>query len=275
MAKLKDMNITQYMNAIAMEIGAETTIVEKTNGIVFHGVMKGDSNCKPTVYVDSYYANDIPVNEAAKEIDEILSQNQRQFNVSELTNYEYAKGMLRARLYNKATNADVYRKSRDFKDLIIVPYIDLGDVNGDGGRASTKVTAQLVERWGVTEKEVIDTALKNSKADVKIQSMETMLAEIMGMPAREEEELGINSEMIVLTNKDKYYGAIAAITAKAKLKKLFPNGYVILPSSIHEVIAVPYQAGMENELTEMVNAVNTEEVKPEEVLGNKAYVFAA
>ena len=49
----------------------------------------------------------------------------------------------------------------------------------------------------------------------------------------------------------------------------------VLPSSIHEVIAVPYQAGMENELTEMVNAVNTEEVKPEEILGNKAYVFAA
>ena len=274
MEKLKDMNVTQYMNAIAMEIGAETSIVEKTNGVIFHGVLKGDSNCKPTVYVDSYYVNDIPVSEAAKEIDEILSQNQRNFDVSELTNYEYAKGMLRARLYNKATNADVFRKSRDFKDLIIVPYIDLGDVNGDGGRASTKVTAQLVERWGVTEKEVIDTALKNSKADVKIQSMETMLAEIMGMPTREE-ELGINPEMIVLTNKDKYYGAITAITAKAKLKKLFPNGYVILPSSIHEVIAVPYQPGTEEMLNGMVCEVNTNEVKPEEILGSRAYIFAA
>ena len=275
MAKLKDMNVTQYMNAVAMEIGAETTIVEKTNGIVFHGVMKGDSNCKPTVYVDSYYARDIPVSEAAKEIDEILKQNQREFDVSELTNYEYAKSMLRARLYNKATNAEVFRKSKDFKDLIIVPYIDFGDIDDDGCRASTKVTAQLVERWGVTEKEVIDTALKNSKADIKIQSMGAMLAEIMGMPAREEEEFGINPEMIVLTNKDKYYGAITAITAKAKLKKLFPNGYVILPSSIHEVIAIPYQYGMEDELTEMVNAVNVEEVKPEEILGNRAYVFAA
>lgn len=271
---MKDMTVTQYMNAIAMEIGAETKIVEKTNGIVFHGVMKGNSNCKPTVYVDSYYASDMSVSDAAREIDEILKQNQREFDVSELTNYEYAKGMLRARLYNKATNAEVFRKSSDFKDLIIVPYIDFGDVSGDGCKASTKVTAQLIERWGVTEKEVIDTALKNSKADVKIQSMETMLAEIMGFPAREE-ELGINPEMIVLTNKDKYYGAITAITAKAKLKKLFPNGYVILPSSIHEVIAVPYQAGMEDELTEMVNAVNVEEVKPEEILGNKAYVFAA
>ena len=275
MAKLKDMNVTQYMNAVAEALGAETTIVEKTNGIVFHGVMKGNSNCKATVYVDSYYASDIPVSEAAKEIDEILSQNQRNFDVSELTNYEYAKGMLRARLYNKATNADVFRKSRDFKDLIIVPYIDLGDVNGDGGRASTKVTAQLVERWGVTEKEVIDTALKNSKEDISIKSMGAVMKEMFTGEKVEDENLGINPEMVVLTNEEKMYGAITAITAKAKLKKLFPNGYVILPSSIHEVIAVPYQPGMENELTGMVNAVNTEEVKPEEILGNRAYVFAA
>ena len=94
------------------------------------------------------------------------------------------------------------------------------------------------------------------------------------MPTREE-ELGINPEMIVLTNKDKYYGAITAITAKAKLKKLFPNGYVILPSSIHEVIAVPYQPGTEEMLNGMVCEVNTNEVKPEEILGSRAYIFAA
>lgn len=277
MMMAKDMTINEYANAIAMEIGGESRPVEKTNGVVKYGITKIDgSNISPTVYVEGWYINNVPVKEAARDIAELIEKNRREdFDLSQFTDYEKVKGKLQARLYNKATQADVFRKATGFDGLIIIPYIDLGDINNDGTSASVKVTNGLLQSWGVTAKEVIDTAIKNSKEDISIKSMEAIMMELLTGETVDDEDLGINPEMIVLTNRSRMYGAITAITAKAKLKKMFPNGYVILPSSVHEVIVVPYQPGTESELTGMVNAVNTEEVKPEEILGNKAYIFAA
>lgn len=274
---MKEMNINEYANAIAMEIGGESRPVEKTNGVVKYGITKmNGSNIAPTIYVEEWYSNDVPVKEAARDIAELIEKNRKEdFDLTQFTEYEKVKGKLQARLYNKATKADIFRKATGFDGLIIVPYINLGDVNNDGTSAFVKVTNGLLQGWGVTAKEVIDTAIKNSKEDISIKSMDAILREMFTGETVEDEDLGINPQMIVLTNRSRMYGAITAMTAKAKLKKMFPNGYVILPSSVHEVIAVPYQPGMENELTGMVNAVNTEEVKPEEILGNKAYVFAA
>ena len=274
---MKDMTINEYANAIAMEIGGESRPVEKTNGVVKYGITKmNGSNIAPTIYVEEWYSNDVPVKEAARDIAELIEKNRREdFDLTQFTDYEKVKGNLRARLYNKATQADVFRKATGFDGLIIIPYIDLGDINNDGAKGSVKVTAGLLTQWGATAKEVIDTALKNSKEDISIKSMGAVMKEIFTGEKVEDENLGINPEMVVLTNEEKMYGAITAITAKAKLKKLFPNGYVILPSSVHEVIAVPYQPGTEEMLNGMVCEVNTTEVKPEEVLGNKAYVFVA
>lgn len=75
----------------------------------------------------------------------------------------------------------------------------------------------------------------------------------------------------VILNKEKRFGAIAIIFAHDRLMEIYPTGYVVLPSSIHEVIVMPYD---ENEaLSNMVNEISAEEISPEDVLGYKAYLF--
>ena len=53
--------------------------------------------------------------------------------------------------------------------------------------------------------------------------------------------------------------------------ELFPNGYVVLPSSVHEVIVRELDMDPD-ELSKLVQTVNAEQVDPEEQLSNHAYV---
>lgn len=275
---MKEMNINEYANAIAVELNTESKVVEKANGVVRHGiVMKTGTNCCPTIYVEQFYEADMSVKDAAKEVEKIAKANTINVDVSRITDYEFVKPLLRARLYNKATKAEVFRKVKDFDDLIIVPYIELQNFTGnDGETGAIKVTEQLLNNWGVTKRNVIDTALKNSSDEYTLQSMESVMMSIMtGREAEPIEEVGTNPQMIVLSNRNKCFGAISALILKKRLQSIFPNGYVVLPSSVHEVIVTPYTPGCEEALNGMVQEVNVSEVQPEEILGSKAYVFAA
>ena len=53
--------------------------------------------------------------------------------------------------------------------------------------------------------------------------------------------------------------------------EIYPNGYIVLPSSVHEVIVLPYSE--DQAFNNMVNEVNESKVAAEEVLGHKAYLF--
>ena len=77
---------------------------------------------------------------------------------------------------------------------------------------------------------------------------------------------------MVLTTESQAYGAIALISKAKELAELFPNGYVVLPSSVHEVIVRELDG---NDYTELVQCVNATEVDPEEQLSNHAYVVNA
>lgn len=272
------MTIKEYATAIAATINnAIVQDVEKGNGVIYTGiVVKTETNLSPTVYVDAYYEEDLPVEEAREKILKVLNANKvtTNFDTNMVTDYESVKPMLRARLYNKATKADVYRKAKDFDGLIIIPYIEL-DENLFGGKASIKVTDGLLAQWGVTKKEVIDTALKNSTKETKMVDMQSFMMELMGFGSTKEIRKDETPQMLVVSNKDKMYGAVSVILEKERLQKMYPNGYVVLPSSIHEVIVVPYIPGCESEFDNMVQEVNVSEVKADEILGNKAYVFAA
>lgn len=279
---LNEMSINQYANAIAEAIGGKSTPVEKANGVVFYGITKmiEGSNISPTIYVEDWYKRDVPVTVAAKEIEEIINKNRKEnFDLDNINNFEKVKPMLRARLYNKATKAEVYRKANGFDDLIIIPYIEL-DMN-DGAKGSIKVTDQMVNLWGVTKRTVIDMAVKNTKGKLIIEDMHEMMVQMMveqGMPEDMARMMTGGDDapaMYVITNRDKMFGAIQAVLGREVLKKKFPNGYTIIPSSVHEVLLIPDTNTDEEILREMIGDVNIQEVRPEEILGSKAYIFAA
>lgn len=271
------MNITkrEYAQTIANLIGGEVNEVEKTNGIKLTGVLKREegSNCAPTVYIDTFYDDGVSVDDAVRKVRELLEQNSgKNVDLTTFTDWEKVKPQLRARLYNEKTNSEVRKSANEygFDDLVIIPYIIIK--NFTDGVAGAKVTNQMLENWGVTAEEVIDIAMENSKKEIQIISMKKMLSEMMGLP----EELLPDDPMFVITNETKVNGSISVILAKEKLDEMFPKGYAVLPSSIHEVIVVPLdEIADESQLTGMVNEVNAEQVAEGEQLGDRAYIFRA
>ena len=62
---------------------------------------------------------------------------------------------------------------------------------------------------------------------------------------------------------------VNAIMKKFKIKKL-----IILPSSVHEVLLVPYNKDMEEtDFKTMVREVNETQLEPDEYLSNNVYVY--
>lgn len=81
----------------------------------------------------------------------------------------------------------------------------------------------------------------------------------------------------VVTNRAKYRGASAildkavlkAFGKKHKIKKL-----AVLPSSIHEMLILPYNESINmDDLSFMVADVNATQVEPEERLTDRAYLI--
>lgn len=267
-----------YANEVVKSLGidgAEVKEIEKANGIKMVGIVipVEGSNMAPTIYINQMKENGLTPAEAATEVLRIYDNSKESsVDVDFITDFEKVKSMLRARLYNEKTKADVYKSANEygFDDLIIVPYINLGKIGSTEG--AVKVTSDLMATWGVTETEIIDIAIENLKEDGIIKTMAEILAGMMPEGMEMLTPLG-GPQMYVISNTSKTFGAIQVIIQKDKLNEMFPSGYIVLPSSVHEVIVVPKDAGDLDFLSSMVNDVNASDVSPQEVLGTKAYEF--
>lgn len=269
----------EYAQAIAELINGEMIEVEKANGVKMIGVTKKDgSNIRPNVYIDKMYKDKLSIREAAEMVEKIYEETPKiGMDVEIVKDWDQMKGRLKARLYNRKTNADIYRSAKEygFEDFIIIPYIDVSDIVPNG---YIQITDKLLKNWEHKADTVIDIALDNVKNDAEIIPMTKVLTEIMkanGFPQNEIDQMLYitDNKMNVITNKKRKCGAIGLITMRKKLKEKFPDGYIVLPSSIHEVIVIPYEEDLsETYLTDMVESVNNECIEDIEVLGDRAYI---
>ena len=258
----------EYAQEIAEVIGGTAQEVKKNNGMVLIGITIKDSenNLVPCVYIDNMFDEGLSIAEAVNEVKRIAQKNPApNFDPSTLTDFNKAKQFLSLRLYNTDNEYEIYKSASEFgfDDLIIIPVL-----TGFIPNASVKVRESLIKTWGVSEDEVFAMAKANMNVDdYEIIDMNEML-KMLGAPVLED-----NIDMYVLSNKDRMFGAIGAIVLRDKLKEMFPDGYIVIPSSVHEIIILPYIEENE-ELKQIINEVNTTEMAPDEVLGDKPYIFA-
>lgn len=88
-----------------------------------------------------------------------------------------------------------------------------------------------------------------------------------------------NPPMYIITNKSGQLGASAILDKKAlrRLDENIGNGthkFFVLPSSIHEMIVIPYEEMYElEEMSLLVKDVNHSLVSPAERLTDRAYIM--
>ena len=122
----------------------------------------------------------------------------------------------------------------------------------------------------ITGEELLQAAQENSRQTYKVESMESVLARMIGGDPATMNKSGI----YVITNDSALYGASAITDAEtmAAAYDLVGGEAYVIPSSVHECLIISANIA-EEEVNAMINSVNSEEVRPEERLSDHAYRF--
>ncbi len=204
-------------------------------------------------------------------------------HVSDL-HFENAKDSIIFQLVNTVQNEGMLANvpHRDFQDLsIIYRWMVSSD---EHGIASSIVTHSLAEKIGLTEEQLFHHAVENTKKLLPpvTRSMTEVMSEMMmkdGMPAEMIEmlvdDIPEDRMMYIISNDRGINGAVSMLYEDGlhDLATNIGSDLYILPSSVHEVIAVSTDMGDPNELAEMVSEINMAQVALEERLSNQVYHY--
>ena len=175
------------------------------------------------------------------------------------------------------TNHVSYFTVHDTSDLICYLVVELClDKGSDIG--SVAVTHKLLNIWGLTtddEKMLVDIAVENIRSNANV----TPMTELLTKHSIKLEPTDFDIPLFVITNSLGVHGAnlIFASTPFNNLAARFnKDGVIILPSSVHELLAIPCDMPYENLIrtfTEMVREVNAEQLQPNEILSDHPYYY--
>lgn len=195
-----------------------------------------------------------------------------------MSKWEDVKKDITIRFYSKdkAKNYEIKRSAKryGFDDLVLVPALMLG-MEGESLRVAP-IKKCMLEAWGITRDTLFKTAFSNIK--YTITGMNEFMRNMMildGMPEDLVDTIIPKEEdMYIVSNPSIICGAVAVITAREELKTRFPEGYTVIPSSVHEVLVVPKTDGViEEDLKALVESVNANVVAPEDKLSDNVYSF--
>lgn len=294
-------NIKDYLPAKFEESDVEVRQVLKNNDTVLDGltIQDPDTNVAPTIYLNQFfeeYQNGRDLNDIIGDIADVYIANtvDKQMDVSIVTDFEKAKGNILPRLVNAEENQELLaqRPHMIMDDLAVTYHLEMGE--SDNGNMSVAITNTILDMYGISQEELHDLAVANleEKMPATFQGMsevvkEMMLPQIMSdLGLSKEAALDYieqmipdgNEQMYVLSNDSRLHGAAAVLNEKAMedIAEKVGGDFFILPSSIHELLVVPKQDGMDySSLEAMVQEVNATQVAPEEKLSDHVYEYDA
>jgi len=270
------------------DIYVKTREVLKNNGSVRRGIVfiEKDINASPTIYLEYHYElfeRGMDVNDIALDIISKFYKNRlaEGVNVDFFSFFEQVSDNLYCKLINKEMNEEYLKDVpyEEFLDLAIVVYCKLNDF--EFGDASITIRNEHLKLWSVSKDVVFNMAKENThkKMKYKMENISVMLNTFAGDIMCDDEEpftMDYNIPMYVITNEAKMMGAVFMIYEDIlqSICDTLGDEYFILPSSIHEFIAVKKtDCDTKEYYDNMVCEVNAEHVESEEILANHAYLF--
>ena len=257
-----NINVNDVLKGLS-ERGIEAKTVEvRKNNAILTGItpVKSQGGVTPMVYLESF---DGGLNEITDKIAKLLTAKVPKFDLKELLSKEYIENNVSLRLAPENTlKKDIVKKPSVLDGIDQYASVNVM-VNGQNG--SIKVTDHILKDAGITEDELWNIAKKNTEKTFAYAT-----------------EIEMNGRIIPIhhvTNTGKTYGASSILCADKMadiISKNFDGVAICMPSSVHEMVMFPMMEDITwEELNDLVNAVNSSEVRPEEQLGNRAYVLTS
>lgn len=240
----------------------------------------------PTLYINDMYEKYLrtgdlqaTLREAAEAMDEVF----REAEIPPL-DISTAKDNIIFQLVNTMQNEDMLKNlpHRDFQDLSVIYRWVVGVEQQ--GLSSVVINNHVAESLGMGEEQLFKAAAENTRRILPpvVQSMNEVIRDLFmadGMP-QELADLMVGEQepertMWVISNENKIDGAVSMLYEDKlhSLAERVGTDLYILPSSVHEVIAVSVEMGEPEELAQMVAEINMDQVDLSERLSNQVYHY--
>lgn len=257
-------------------------VVTKANDVKLTGltISSVQSNVAPTIYLESFYEkyeNGEDIDAILKRIAEVRLEHEvaDDFDASLVTDFDRCKHLIVPRLVSVDMNMEMLeRRPHMLMDELAVFYCIHLDCCKDG-TASIAITNDILKMWDMDIEELHELAVNNlpSVLPSTFKGMNEVMMEMTGMEFPE-----VDEKMFVLSNVQKVNGASALLDKEimnAVIERVGTDFY-ILPSSLHEVLIVPADAGMDvSDLEAMVQEVNATQVSVEDKLSDHVFKYSA
>lgn len=248
------------------------------NSVVTHGfyVVDPDMSISSVLYFENWYKRfqggydmETIVNDIIKIIEEDRVTTDNSI-VDKLTNFEIVKNNIIYCLVNYEKNKErlkgyIYER---FLDLAKVYYVNMTLTDKSMGKVM--IRKEMLRIWGVNENIVKQCGDENTPRLYPVQCMC-----LQQNPLEDETDEGKSLKMILVTNITMREGArvMAYPDMMKKLAEKEQSDLFIIPSSVHEVLVVPYSEGEEENLLSMIKDVNSSCIGREEVLSDSLYIY--
>ena len=245
-----------------------------------------EEGISPTIYINDIYGEYLKTGDLQETLRNAAGAMDRMFKENPLPPLDLhtAKDNIIFQLVNTKQNEDMLRDMphREFQDLSII-YRWVVDID-DKKIGSTSITNSLAKALGMEEEQLFNAATKNTRRILPpvVKTMNEVLRELLmadGMPPHMADlmtgEMLPERTMWIITNEQGIEGAVSMLYEDKvhKLAERLGSDLYILPSSVHEVIAVSVKMGEPEELAQMVAEVNMDQVKLEDRLSNQVYHY--
>ena len=246
-----------------------------------------DDTLVPTIHLNKAYM----AYQNGKDLDELLSDianiiKESYDNVKDRPKTpdisHIDEDMIYFQLINTDSNKDLLESGphREFHDMSII-YRLLYNRSEDGVE-SIRITNDLMDSWGVDEERLFELASENTKELFKprIQTMNEVMMGFFGgemedMDPEMMDDLFESNPLWLVSNDICVNGATMMVydDVLTDLANRMGDDLYILPSSLHEFLAVPVSEIDPSELSNMVQDINFEHVNEEDRLSNQVFSY--
>lgn len=264
--------------------------ITKNNGVVLTAlqILEDGDNCTPSIYLEPYYQkyqDEVPLEQLVMEMMQFYRFHKDEMNVpvDDLSSFASMKDKIIMRLVNYERNQEILQDCPHIRwhDLAVTfRWLAHSD---EVGIATALISNREMDMWETSVEELHELAAWNMPRifPCSIQSMREVLLEHMECEGMDDNQMlepdaqpGI--KMYVITNEQRINGATSILypgMLEHFAKQQNANLY-LLPSSIHEMILIPEEPGMQvSELKNMVINANMTVVEDGEILSNHVYLY--
>ena len=252
--EVKD-NIKDYLperfDSASIEVRENQKLNETYTGLY---VQEPGQVITPTLNLDQMYQayqNGTSMDEILGQSAEMILRDPIDIDISKLLDYDQAKENLFIRVSSAEANQDKLAMAphKTYEDLAVTYHI-AADIGGEG-IASTMVTNQMLDTFGITAEQLHQDALANSENlfPARVESMGAVMRRMMGADmiasgmSQEDvdmmmDSMGIDDSnpMTVVSNDQSINGAAVMFYPGQmdKIAEQMQGDYFVLPSSVHE-----------------------------------------